>query len=147
MPNVGQVLREEISRLARKEIRSVCDPLRKQVLTLRKTVRDQQGTIAQLEKSLSKMVEQTASETGTGLYAPAAEEEGSSRVRVTAASIRRHRHRLGLSQAQLGKLLSVSTNTIVRWEKGTSHPRSQHRTALSRLRGMRAREVKRILHD
>ena len=44
-------------------------------------------------------------------------------------------------------LLSVSTNTIVRWEKGTSRPRSYHRTALTRLRDLGVRDVKRILHD
>jgi DNA-binding transcriptional regulator YiaG len=147
MPNVAQVLREEISRLARKEIRTTCDPLRKQVQTLRRTVRSQQTKIDRLERSLSKMVQQTASGTGTGLYAPAEEAEQTTRARVTPASIRRHRHRLGLSQADLGGLLSVSTNTIVRWEQGTSTPRAQHRTALLRLRDLGRRDIKKILEE
>lgn len=146
MPNVGQVLKDEIGRLARREIRATCDPLRKQLQTLRRAVRAQQDTIDKLEKSLTKMVDQTAAATGTSLYAPA-QDEGKTRVRVSAASIRRHRHRLRLSQAQLGELLSVSTNTIVRWEKGTSTPRAQHRTALARLRDMGVREVKRIIEQ
>ena len=66
MPNMAQVLKEEITRLSRKEIRNVCDPLRKQVQTLRRTVRDQQTTINRLERALSKMVAQT-SDTGTAL--------------------------------------------------------------------------------
>ena len=147
MPNVGQVLKEEISRIARKEIRTTCDLLRKQVQTLRRTVRDQHETIVKLEKSLAKMVEQTASQTGTGLYAPAAEAEQETRARVTPASIKRHRHRLGLSQAQLGEVLSVSTNSIVRWEQGTSQPRVQYRTALLRLRDMGVRQVRSILEE
>ena len=147
MPNVAQVLKEEISRLARKEIRASCDPLRKQVQTLRRTVRTQQETIDKLEKSLSKMVGMTATEAGTSLYAPAEEKEQRSRARVTPASIRRHRLRLGLSQAQLGGLLNVSTNTIVRWEQGSSKPRVQHRTALLRLRDLGVRDVKQILEE
>ncbi len=144
MPNVAQVLKEEISRLARKEIRASCDPLRKQVQSLRRTVRTQQETIDKLERALSKM---TATDTGTSLYAPAQEKEQSSRARVTPASIRRHRLRLGLSQAQLGGLLNVSTNTIVRWEQGSSKPRVQHRTALLRLRGLGVRDVKQVLEE
>lgn len=147
MPNVAQVLKEEISRLARKEIRASCDPLRKQVQSLRRTVRTQQETIDKLERSLSKMVEMTATDAGTSLYAPTEEKEQRSRARVTPASIRRHRLRLGLSQAQLGGLLNVSTNTIVRWEQGSSKPRVQHRTALLRLRDLGVRDVKQILEE
>ena len=144
MPNVAQVLKEEVSRLSRKEIRAQCGPLRKQLQSLRKTVRDQQQQIETLEKALSKMVSQTAGEAGTSLYAPT-ESDGSSRARVTPASIRRHRLRLNLSQAELAHLLSVSTNTIVRWEQGSSAPRAQHRTALLRVRDMGRRDVTRIL--
>lgn len=147
MPNVAQVLKDEISRVARKEIRASCDPVRKQVQTLRRTVREQQAKIAKLEKSLAKMVAQTAPETGSALYAPEDGQQEKSRARATPASIRRHRHRLGLSQAELGALLSVSTNTIVRWEQGTSTPRAQHRTALLRLRDMGVRDVRRILAE
>ena len=143
MPNVGQVFKEEISRVSRKEIRNVCDPLRKQVQTLRRTVRAQQASLEKLERALSKMVAQTATETGTALYAPG--EEESTRARVTPASIKRHRLRLNLSQAELSELLSVSTNTIVRWEKGMSSPRSHHRIALLRVRDMGRRDVVRIL--
>ncbi len=143
MPNVGQILREEITRLARKEVRSSCDPLRKQVRSLRKTVKDQQQAIDKLEKSLAKVVA-LAADTSAKLYAP---EEDTSRARVTPASIRRHRHRLGLSQTELGELLDVSTNTIVRWEAGSSQPRPQHKTALSRLRDLGVREVGRMLEE
>lgn len=144
MPNVAQVLKEEISRVSRKEIRNVCDPMRKQVLTLRRTVRNQQAALERLERALSKMVAQTATDTGTALYATTGEEE-STRARVTSASIKRHRLRLNLSQAELSELLSVSTNTIVRWEKGMSSPRAHHRTALLRVRDMGRRDVVRIL--
>ncbi len=147
MPNMAQAFKEEITRLSRKEIRNVCDPLRKQVQTLRRTVRDQQTTINRLERSLAKMVAQTATDTGTALYSPPGGEEEGTRARVTPASIKRHRLRLNLSQAELGEILSVSTNTIVRWEKGMSSPRAHHRTALLRVREMGRRDVNRILEE
>ncbi len=143
MPNVAQVLREEITRLARKEVRTEYDPLRKQVRTLRQTVKGQQETIAKLEKALDKMVT-LSSDTSASLYAP---EEEETRARVTAASIKRHRNRLNLSQAELGTLLDVSTNTIVRWEAGTSRPRVQHRAALIKMRDLGRREVTKMMAD
>ena len=142
MPNVAQVLKEEISRLARKEVRAACDPLKKQVRSLRDRVKQEQAVVAKLERTLSKAAVQST-DTRTSLYAPKEKEE-KSRARATPASIRRHRHRLGLSQADLGKLLGVSTNTVVRWEAGSSKPRAQHRDALLKLRKLGVRELKQI---
>ena len=148
MPNVAQVLKEEITRLARKEVRGSFDPLREQVRLLRKTVRAQQTTINRQERSLAKIVEQSGATTGANLLAPEAQTQAEgSRARITAASIRRHRHRLGLSQAQLGELVSVSTNSIVRWEQGSSRPRAQYRAALLRLRDLGVKDVRRMLVD
>ena len=143
MPNIAQILREEITRLARKEIRAACDPLRKQVRTLRQTVKAQGETVAKLEKSMGKMAA-LSSDNSASLYAP---EEEKTRGRVTPASIKRHRNRLKLSQAELGSLLDVSTNTIVRWEAGTSKPRVQHRAALLKMRDLGRREVTKMLED
>ena len=143
MPNVAQVLREEITRLARKEVRASCDPLRKQVRSLRQTVKNQQEIITRLDKALAKMANLSTG-TSASLYAP---EESETRARVTPASIKRHRGRLRLSQAELGALLDVSTNTIVRWEAGTSRPRIQHRAALIRLRDLGVREVRKMLEE
>ena len=140
MPNVGQVLRDEITRLARKEVRVHVEALRQQVRGLRETVKRQQAIMQKVEKALGKMVDQPSSR--ARLYAPADE---ATRARVTPASVRRHRLRLNLSQAELGQLLGVSTNSIVRWEAGRSHPRAQHRTALVRLRDVKARDVGKML--
>jgi len=39
-------------------------------------------------------------------------------ARVDGAGLKRDREALGLSQAELGRKLSVSANTIARWERG-----------------------------
>jgi len=142
MPNVGQVLREEITRLARKELRAQIDPLRRQVRGLREAVRRQQDELEKVERALGKIVAQSGTGDRASLYAPADEE---SRARVTPASVRRQRLRLHLSQAELGQILGVSTNTVVRWEAGASHPRPQHRTALVRLRQLKVAEAGKML--
>jgi len=144
MPNVAQVLKEEITRLARKEAKAQADPLRRQVRGLRQAVKAHEETIERLEKALNKMVGQSGAAARTSLYAP--EQEDAS-ARITPASVRRHRLRLNLSQAELADLLGVSTNTVVRWEAGSSAPRAQHRTALVRLRDLGVREVAKMLED
>ena len=143
MPNVAQVLREEITRLARKEVRTACDPLRKQVRTLRQTVKGQQESITKLDRALAKMAT-LSPDTSASLHTP---EEETTRARVTPASIKRHRNRLKLSQAELGTLLDVSTNTIVRWEAGTSKPRVQYRAALLKMRDLGRREATKMLEE
>ena len=143
MPNVAQVLREEITRLARKEVRTACDPLRKQLRTLRQAVKGQQETITKLDRALAKMAT-LSPDTSASLHTL---EEETTQARVTPASIRRHRNRLKLSQAQLGTLLDVSTNTIVRWEAGTSKPRVQYRGALLKMRGLGRRDVTKMLEE
>ena len=143
MPNVAQVLREEITRLARKEVRTACDPLRKHLRTLRQTVKSQQETITKLDEALAK-VATLSPDTSASLSAP---EEEDTRARVTPASIKRHRNRLKLSQAQLGTLLDVSTNTILRWEAGTSKPRDQYRGRLLKMRDLGRRDVTKMLEE
>ena len=68
-------------------------------------------------------------------------------IRLSSTSIKKHRKRLKLSQGELGQLLSVSTNTIVRWEAGTSKPRDTYRSGIARLRNMGIREARKLLGE
>ena len=108
MPNIALVLKAEIRRVARREIRLEYDALKKQVNGLKKTVRVQAQAIAKLEKILAKNPDQSVP---ADLDGPAAKANTS---RITPMSIKRQRTRLKLSQSELGQLLKVSTNTIVR---------------------------------
>jgi DNA-binding transcriptional regulator YiaG len=141
MPNIAQAFKEEINRLARRTIRANCNPLRKDIVVLKKTVREQQQAIAKLAKELERLKASSA----PGKIAPSSVPQAQTRVRLSPASIKKHRQRLKLSQRELGKLLEVSTNTVVRWETGASRPRAAHRAELARLRAMGVREVKKLL--
>ncbi len=138
MPDVAQVLKAEIRRVARSEVKGQIAAVKGQIRVLKKTVRMQRDTIAQLQRALSERCRREAAD------ATPAE---STSARITPASIKRHRLRLKLSQRELGQLLGVSTNTIVRWEAGTSMPRAKHRTHLAELRGLGRRAVLSRLQD
>ena len=145
MPNLAVLLKDEMGRLARKEVRTSCGPLQAQLRALKKTVRPQRDTISRLEKAIGQLMAISATPSEKILSAPDVGDSG--QIRLSASSIKKHRKRLKLSQTELGKLLNVSTNTIVRWEAGTSKPRAAHRPGIAQLRTMGVREVKKMLGD
>lgn len=143
MPNIAQLLKDEISRLARKEVRAASAPLQQQIRELKKTNRQQREAIDLLLRRVDQLQALTSSPTDKILKAPAIEDDR--QIRLSGNSIKKHRKRLGLSQGELGQLLNVSTNTVVRWEQDKSKPREAYRAGIVQLRTMGVREVKKLL--
>jgi DNA-binding transcriptional regulator YiaG len=131
MPNIVAVLKEEISRIARKEIRSETTSLKKassqyrrDIAELKRQVSNLQGRVALLEKRVLQNVPSQVTD---------ADAEG---VRFTAKGLRSQRKRLGLSAADYGTLVGVTAQTIYSWENGLSRPRKQQLPALASIRPM-----------
>ena len=55
MPNIGAVLRDEIQRLARKEIRAAVGPLKKRVVELTRTNAALKKKVPQLERTVARL--------------------------------------------------------------------------------------------
>ena len=149
MPTLATLLKEEISKIVRKEVQD-------QVRDLNKTVREQRDALARLEKQLGPAKAKAATKSATAKPAvakPAAKVSQASagdkrkQLRIAPDTIKKHRKRLKLSQADLGKLLNVSTNTVLRWEAGTSKPRSKHLPRLGQLRTISKRDLKKQLGE
>lgn len=139
MPDIASILKAEITRLARKELKPIASNQSKQIQSLKAAVRTLRGQIVALDKSLSKI----------NSIPPATpqKDEDQKDIRITPASIKKHRNRLRLSQAQLGKLLGVSTTTIVFWETGRTSARGANRQNLGKIREMGLRDVKVLLEN
>ena len=141
MPNLAALLKEEISKIARKEVQD-------QMRELKKTVGEQRAALARLEKQIGPAKAKAAAKSAAAKpaakvsEAPAGAKEKP--IRISPDTILKHRKRLKLSQAELGKLLNVSTNTVLRWEAGKSKPRSKHLPGLDQLRSISLREVKKL---
>ena len=136
MPNIAVTFRQEITRLARREIRS-------QTQVLRKASAQYRRAIAELKRHASKLNSEIARlgrRVGKDGAAQTPEVE-STRVRFTAKGIVSHRTRLGISAADYGKLIGVTGHTIYMWEHGTSRPRKAQLTALASIRGLGKREA------
>lgn len=136
MPNIASVLKEEITRLARKELRSETVTLKKVSAQYRSEIAALKRRVAVLEQQLSRLGKRTTKET-----AVPATSDMVGRVRFTAKGLRAQRQRLGLSAADFGTLLGVSAQTIYKWEAESTHPRESQVAAIAALRGVGKREA------
>ncbi len=139
MPNIATALKAEISRLARKEVKSnttstkgAIAQFRRDIAKLKRLVQAQQKEIVFLKTQEHKRLGQPQPTNGEG------ELEG---VRHSARSVRGQRKRLKLSAADFGKLVGVSGLTVYSWEHGTRRPRKQRLAALVAVREMGRREA------
>ena len=142
MPNIGAVLKEEIQRLARKEIRATVGPLKKRVAELSRANAEFKRQIPQLLKSVARLEAEAQSRQLRGVRSGAKELKG---VRIGPKSIASQRRRLGLTRKDFGVLAGVSSNTIYLWETGEVTPREKSRAVLVGLRRLGAREARRLL--
>ena len=140
MPDVASVLREEISRLARKEIRQQVGPLKKTNGELRRTVTALKSEVAALHRAVRFLEKQEKRRLEVAPKASAAEG-----VRFAARWVKADRERLGLSASDYGRLVGVAGLTIYNWEKGKSKPRDKQLAAWAKARGIGKREAWRRL--
>jgi DNA-binding transcriptional regulator YiaG len=140
MPNIGTVLKSEMSRVARKE-------LRVETQQLKKTVTQYRGQIAQLRRRLQALESQMKRLARGGGRAQAAraeaeadEDDGPS-LRFSAKGLAAQRKRLGLSAASVAHILGVSALSVYKWESGKTRPRARQLEAISQLRKMGKREA------
>jgi DNA-binding transcriptional regulator YiaG len=137
MANVAAALRDEIRRLARKEIRAMVGTTQKTVAQYRKEIANLKQLLCKQEKSVARLRKQVTE----CREAPAAEEEPTEGMRFSARSVRAQRRRLGLSAADYGRLVGVSALTIYNWESGKSRPRKAQFAAVVAVRGIGKREA------
>jgi DNA-binding transcriptional regulator YiaG len=136
MPNIGTVLREEVSRLSRKEARSQVDPTRKATAQHRRQIAELKRQVAQLERQVALLSRKVL-----GVMPTAASHSLAKPVRFAAKGLRAPRNRLGLSQPDFGKLLGVSAQSIYNWERGQTRPRDQQIAKIATLRAVGKREA------
>ncbi len=140
MPNIAAVLKTEVTRLARKEIRQQVGPLRKVVSEQRRTIAALRRQVADLKRNQSFLTKQEGKRLAKAPKAEAAEG-----VRFSPKWVAADRKRLGLSAKDYGRLVGVSMLTIYHWESGKSKPQPKTLAAWASVRGIGKREALRRL--
>ena len=134
MPNLAGVLKGEIRRLARKEVRATVMPLRKLVTTMRRRMAQQRKLISELERASKRTVQSAR--------APEAPASDATQIRFSPEWVKAHRKKLKMSRREYAKLIGVSAQSIFGWETGRTRPRRRALESWRRIRTMGLRELK-----
>lgn len=140
MPNIASVFKAETTRLARKEVKALVEPLRKANAQYRRDIAELKRELQAMKREVASLGRQEKKRRQQPL--PVTETKGR---RFSPAWLQSHRERLGLAAADYAELVGVSTQTIYNWEHGTSVPRQQQLDALAAIRGIGKREALRRL--
>jgi DNA-binding transcriptional regulator YiaG len=135
MPNIASILKEEITRLARKELKANTETLKKAVSTYRSEIASLKRRVDQLERQSKR----TAKVVSKAVASEPQEEATNLRFRVDG--FKAHRERLGLSAADYAKLIGVSALSVYKWEGGQARPRAKYLPAIAAVRKLGKREA------
>ncbi|QIL20178.1 helix-turn-helix domain-containing protein [Thermomonas sp. HDW16] len=134
MPNLSTILKGEITRLARKEIKAAIDPIRKASAAHRKEVAELKRLVVSLRRDLKAASKPAKARAEI-------DEASSNSTRFSAKGLKSLRAKLGLSAAEFGLLAGASGQSIYKWETGKAVPRASQRASLAAVRGIGKREA------
>ncbi len=135
MPNIATLLRAEIIRLSRREIKRELAAVRKANVTHRHHIAALKRQVAELEHKSAQLAKQAQATSIESAGMPTRP------VRFVAKGLAAMRKRLGLSAAQLGTLVGASEQSVYNWETKKAVPRKEALAAIVELRGMGKREA------
>lgn len=133
MPNLSTILKGEITRLARKEIKAAVDPVRKANASQRKEIVELKRQVAALQRDLKAASKPAKVRPESG--------EAMAGTRFSVKGVKSLRARLGLSAAEFGSLVGASGQSVYKWETGKAVPRAAQRAALAGIRGIGKRDA------
>lgn len=142
MPNIASLLKAEIARVARKQVRTEIEGLRSASSQYRTAIAALKKRVQSLERELAQV------RRGRGAAPAAAQDEESGdgpRLRFRSGGFASLRRKLGISAADTAKLLNVTAQTVYAWEAGRTRPRQSQLQAIAELRKLGKREVQRRL--
>ena len=140
MPNLASVLKDEISRLSRKEIRKETGVTKRASVQHRRDIAELKRLVGDLSRRVAFLESQEKRR-----VARPAQDKPSGQIRFSPRWVKAQRERLGLSADDYGKLVGVSSLTVYNWEGGKSKPREEKLAAIAAVRELGKREALRRL--
>jgi len=137
MPNIASILKDEITRVARREVRRETASLKKTSAAYRTEIAALKCRASDMERQLRRVNKSPR----PPVPAASNDETATQGARFSAKSIASQRRRLGLSAAECGLLVGASAQSIYNWEEGKARPRARHLPAIFALRHFGRREA------
>ncbi|MGZ3494750.1 MAG: helix-turn-helix domain-containing protein [Thermodesulfobacteriota bacterium] len=143
MAKFETIIKSEMVRLAKREMRKIAVPLGRDV-------RSTKSVVSQLRKSVLTLQRIAASqqkelEKGKKPLEAAPEEVKISRF--SPRLIRSLRSHLGITQKELAILTDVTVGAVHQWESGQFKPSMKKKAAIVALRKLGRREIRKLLED
>ncbi len=142
MANLMKELKNEISRLAKKEAKQVELVLKKELAILRKRLSATQKRLAEMEQ-VKKVIKHLP--IAVSVEEPASD-QALRRMRVTAAMVKKMREKKKLSQTQLAAAMGVSLQSVYQWERKEGRLKMRL-GVLKALAEVRAKSTRQILKE
>jgi DNA-binding transcriptional regulator YiaG len=141
MPDLNKPIREEITRLTRKELKDTLQNQNKMNIGVKKSLAAVKAECAELRrevKAIHKLLPKPAV-----AKTPEVADDKLKRFRPTAKTVKQLRAKLGVSQANFAKLLNVSLPAVTLWERkeGVLQLRGKTKASLFALRTVGKREA------
>jgi DNA-binding transcriptional regulator YiaG len=137
MASLAVALKDEIRRLARKEIKQQTAATAQAATRHRRDIARLKRQMNDLERKMAFLEAQERKRLGTA----ESSQPMDNGARFSARSVKAQRRRTGLSAADYARLVGVSPLTIYNWEQGKTRPRKEQLSALVGLRGIGKREA------
>jgi len=147
MPNLAQILKLEIARIARKESKIAINKLKSPLNNARKAIIVLKKRLALLEKEV-KVIDAKYGKFQKSPVAPA-ETDKADKTRISSKTIKAMRKKTGLSQEDFGTLVGVSNMTVYNWERkqGILKFRGGSKGRVLAVKGMGAREARKMVDE
>ncbi len=142
MTNFAVQLKNEIARIAKKTSRAESDAIRKITSQHRADIAALKRGVAELEATVKRLAKTNARST-----LATSDKKPSQSLRFRASGFAALRTKLGLSAADMAKLLGVSAQSVYHWESGKSRPRTSQLAAIAAIRKLGKRQAAERLAD
>ena len=137
MPNIANLLKSEIARVARKQVRAETQGLKQAIAPYRAQIADLKRRMRQLELQVNRLGRVAARSANAGSAETASERN----LRFSAKGLAAQRKRLGLSAQAFGTLIGASGQSVYKWEEGKTRPRAKHLPVIASLRSIGKKEA------
>ena len=145
MPDVARVLREEVQRLAKRQVKAGLAPVKRDIARLKKNVADLRREVTALTRTSRELLARVTAVVATKETEVVTERAAT--IRPNSRSLVRLRRRLDLTQVEFGSLLGVSGQAVLNWEGkgGRVRMRGANLVALAGIQRIGKREARRRL--
>lgn len=140
MGKVESIIKSEIIRLAKKEVKKMALPLKGEIQSLK-------GIVSQLRKALLGLQRLPSPGLKEKEVSLEVSPEDLKNAKFSPRLIRSLRKRLGITQRELALLTGVTVGAIHQWESGKFKPSIKKREIMVTLRKLGRREVRKMIES